>query len=108
MDLKVGNLVMLSVQPRYKLDRQFKGPFVIESLTETNAVIQVKGDKKAEPWNVSRQRLSKCSELLAGTEPWLGQSGKLRKRRVVKKKEPCGSVTIGTRTSYSENDQERT
>ena len=104
VDLKVGDLVMLSVQPRYKLDRRFKGPFVIESLTETNAVIQVKGDKKAEPWNVSRQRLSKCSELLAGTEPWLGQSGKLRKRRVVKKKEPPvvvspleqGQVTVKT------------
>ena len=28
----------------------------------------------------------KCSELLADTEPWLGQFGKLRKRRVLTKK----------------------
>ena len=84
--LKVGDLVMLSVQPKYKLDQRFKGPFVIESLTETNAVVRVKGDKSSEPWNVSRQRLSKCSELLAEAEPWLGQSGKLRKRHVIKKK----------------------
>ena len=55
VDLMVGNLVMLSVQPRYKLDRRFKGPFVFESLTKTNAVIRVKGDKSSEPWNVSRQ-----------------------------------------------------
>ena len=61
---------------------------MIESLTETNAVIRVKGDKNGEPWNVSRQRLSKCSEQLAKTEPWLGQSGKLRKRRVVRKQKP--------------------
>ena len=40
-----------------------KGPFVVESLTETNAVIRVKGDKSSEPWNVSRQRLSKCSDF---------------------------------------------
>ena len=59
---------------------------MIESLTETNAVIRVKGDKSSETWNVSRQRLSKCSELLAEAEPWLGQSGKLRKRHVIKRK----------------------
>ena len=33
-----------------------------------------------------RDRLSKCSELLADTEPWLRQSGRLRKRRVLMKK----------------------
>ena len=55
MDLKVGDLVMLSTQPRFKLDRQFKGPFVIESLTATNAVIRVKGDKNGEPWNIPQR-----------------------------------------------------
>ena len=104
--LKVGDLVMLSAQPKFKLDRRFKGPFVIESLTGTNAIIRVKGDKQSEPWNVSRQRLSKCSESLADHEPWLGQSGKLRKRRVVKKGQPVeespekqeqGTVTTITR-----------
>ena len=59
---------------------------MVESLTETNGVIRVQGDKSSEPWNVSQQRLSKCSELLADTEPWLGQSGKLRKRHVLTKK----------------------
>ena len=90
--LKVGDLVMLSVQPKFKLDRRFKGPFVIESLTATNAIIRVKGDSHSEPWNVSRQRLSKCSESLAVHEPWIGQSGKLRKHRVVKKKLPVKEV----------------
>ena len=87
VDLKVGDLVMLSVQPKFKLDRRFKGPFVIESLTDTNAVIRVKGDEKGEPWNVSRQQLSNCNESLADQEPWLGGSGKLRKRRIVKKRQ---------------------
>ena len=60
---------MLSVQPKFKPDHRFKGPFVIESLTGTNAIIRVKGDNQSEPWNVSRQRLSKCSESLADHEP---------------------------------------
>ena len=90
--LKVGDLVMLSVEPKFKLDHRFKGPFVIESLTATNAIIRVKGDSHSEPWNVSRQRLSKCSESLTVHEPWLGQSGKLRKCHVVKKKLPVKEV----------------
>ena len=39
--------------------------------------------KKGEPWNVLRQRLSKCNGSLADQEPWLGGSGKLIKRGVV-------------------------
>ena len=70
--LKVGDLVMLSVQPKFKLDSHFKGPFVTESLTGTNTIIRVKRDNQSEPWNVSLQRLSKCNESLADHEPWLG------------------------------------
>ena len=58
----------------------------------TNVIIRVKGDNQSEPWNVSRQRLSKCSESLADHEPWLGQSGKLRKRCVMKNKLPVKEV----------------
>ena len=35
---------MLKVQPRFKLDHCYKGPFTVESLTATNAVIKVRGD----------------------------------------------------------------
>ena len=87
-DLKVGDLVMLKVQPKFKLDKQFQGPFVIVSLTNTNAVIQVKGDEDGETMIVSRQRLSKCSVQMAKARPWLGQSGKLRKTRTVRKPKP--------------------
>ena len=83
--LSVGDLVMLKVQPKYKLDRRYKGPFVIKSLTDTNAVIQSRGDPDSEELNISRQRLSKCGGAMSNATPWLGQSGKLRKRRVVKK-----------------------
>ena len=36
-ELQIGDLVMLKVQPRFKLDRSYKGPFTIQSLTSTNA-----------------------------------------------------------------------
>ena len=53
--LKVGDLVMLKTEPRFRLDRSYKGPFKIKSLTCTNAVIQLKDDTNAEELNVSRQ-----------------------------------------------------
>ena len=83
-DLVVGDLVMLKVQPRFKLDRSYKGPFRIESLTSTNAMIQLVNDSSAEPWNVSRQRLSKCKPEMEQSKPWIGHSNKLRKRRKLK------------------------
>ena len=73
-DFKVGDLVMFKVQPKYK---HFQGPFVIVSLTATNAVIKVQGDKAGKSMNVSRQRLSKRNQQLGNARPWLGQSGKV-------------------------------
>ena len=37
--LKAGDLVMLKVRLKFKLDRKYKGLFVIKSITNTNAVI---------------------------------------------------------------------
>ena len=76
---------MFKVQPKFKLDRymQFQGPFIILSLTSTNAI--AKDDKNGETIILSRQRLSKCGVRMTKATPWLGQSGKLRKRRTVRK-----------------------
>jgi len=46
--LKVSDKVMLSVQPKFRLDCHFKGPFMIESLTETNTVIHANGERDGE------------------------------------------------------------
>ena len=51
---------MMKTEPRFRLDRSYKGPFVIRSLSSTNADIQLKDDTTAELLNVSRQRLSLC------------------------------------------------
>ena len=65
MKLKVGDLVMLKTEPRFRLDRSYKRPFVIRSLNSTNADIQLKDDPTAEIINISRQRLSLCSPNMA-------------------------------------------
>ena len=39
VELQVADLVMLKTEPRFKLDRSVKGPFVVKSLTATNGMI---------------------------------------------------------------------
>ena len=84
VELQIGDLVMLKTERRFKLDRSFKGPFVVKSLTSTNAVIQLKDDDTAELLNVSRQRLSRCGPAMAAAIPWVGHCTKLRRRRRVR------------------------
>ena len=78
-DLQVGNLVLLKVQPHFKLDSSYKESFTVQSLTSMNTVIKLVGDKSAEPWNISRQRLSKCHPGMEQViELWVGYTNKLR------------------------------
>ena len=83
--LNVGNLVMLKTAPRFRLDRSYKGPFRIKSLTSTN---------------VSRQRLSLCKAEMSNATPWARHSGRLRKRRQVR----CNSK-INNLEVTDQNDQ---
>ena len=78
--LREGDPCMLKVEPRFRLDRSYKGPFRIQSLTTTNAIIRPMSDCNGEPINVSRQWLSKCSPLITEGNPWLGHGGKWRRR----------------------------
>ena len=87
-DLKIGDLVMLKTQSRFRLDRSFKGPFVVQSVTSTNAVIKAKDIEDAEEINVSRQRLSICSDEMKHSTPWIGHGNRLRKRRRIRKRKP--------------------
>ena len=84
VELQVGDLVMLKTEPRFKLDRSFKGPFVVKSLTTTNGMIKLKDDDTAELLNVSRQRLSRCEPAMSAAIPWVGHCNKLRKRRRIR------------------------
>ena len=79
--LEGGGLCMLKVEPCFRLDRSYRDPFRIQSLTTTDAVITPVNNCNVEPISVSRQRLLRVSSLVDGGKPWLGHSGKLRRRR---------------------------
>ena len=79
---------MLKTQSRFCLDCSFKGPFVVQSVTSTNAVIRAKDIVVAEEINVSRQRLSICSDEMKHSTPWIGHGNRLRKRREIRKRKP--------------------
>ena len=38
--ISTGELVMLKVDPKFKLDRQFRGPYCVHNVTETCAYVQ--------------------------------------------------------------------
>ena len=69
---------MLKVEPRFKLDRPYKGPYRVKKVTPTNVFIQQINDPSSEVLDVSIQRVSKCSTNLETAAPWLGHSGKSR------------------------------
>ena len=103
-ELKVGDIAMLKVQPRYKLHHCYKGPFTVESLTATNAVIKVRGDSSAELWNVSRQCLSKCHPGMEQLKPWIGPTNKLRCRRQIKRLRNSEEEGLGQ--NHSDSNQQ--
>jgi len=64
---------MLKVEPHFKLDRTFRGPYCVGGVTSTNVAVN---DPTAESWNVSIQRVSRCNEALLAASPWYGHGGK--------------------------------
>jgi len=51
--LQIGELVMLKVEPKFPLDRNYRGQYKIKPLTPTNIVIAPKDDNNGEKINVS-------------------------------------------------------
>ena len=82
--IKVGDLVMLKVDAKFKLDRSFRGPYRVHNVTSTCACIQPINSPDKEKIFVSLQRLSRCnSARVENAKPWLGH-GRTRKRRQVR------------------------
>ena len=87
--------------PRFKLNHCYKGPFTVESLTTTNTVIKVRGDNSVEPWNVSRQCLSKCHPGMEQVKPWNAPTNKLRRCRRIKRLRNSEEKGLGQNDSDS-------
>ena len=58
--IKEGDLVMLKVEPRFKLDRTFRGPYRVYTVTATCAHIRPVNKPEDDLITVSLQRLSRC------------------------------------------------
>ena len=64
---------MLKVETRFKLDRAFRGPYRVQSTTQTNinAIVRPVSDPTVEEVYVSLQRLSKCHNGHLDVTPWM-------------------------------------
>ena len=82
-------MIMLKVEPRFKFDQPYKGPYRIKEITPanvfipykvkevtpTNVFIQQINDPSSDVLDVSIQRVSRCSNNLETATHWLGNSG---------------------------------
>ena len=84
--LLAGDIVMLKVEPRFKLDRSHRGPYRVQGVTPTNVFIRPVNDPNGEILDVSIQRVSKCSEMLSSAVPWMGHTNRQRRHHQIKKK----------------------
>ena len=56
----------------------------MQSVTSTNAVIKAKDIEDAKEINVSRQRLSICSDEMKHSTPWIGHGNRVKEDRFVR------------------------
>ena len=76
-DIKIqeGDLVMLKVEPRFKLDHPFRGPYRVHRVTSTCAHIKLINQPDGELITVSLQRLSRCwNQDIRNIAPWIGHT----------------------------------
>lgn len=107
--IKEGDLVMLKVEPRFKLDRSFRGPYCVYTITDTCEHIRPINKPSDDLITVSLQRLSRCcSEQLGAAKPWMGH-GKTRKRRELRRnKQTDGSQLMESSVSGSTEQSTQT
>jgi len=87
--ITVGDLVMLKVEPRFKLDHTFRRPYRVIGLTSTFAIIVPINTPDSEVINVALQRLSRCKgEHLGTVQPWMGHGRTHKRRQLRKNKKP--------------------
>jgi len=94
-----ADLVMLKVEPRFKIDHTFRGPYHVTGVTSTCATIVPINTPDGEVINVSLQRLSRCKgERLSTAQPWMGH-GRMHKRRQLRRnKKPQVDQKQGSKT----------
>ena len=110
--IEVGDTVIIKVQPKFKLDRTFHGPFRVYEVTGTNAKVKPVTNPEVESRTISLQHVSKCKGSFPTNQSWLGHNiTRPRKRRTIRKRSPrrptsnhpdssVQTVSPGYRTRY--------
>ena len=95
--IEVDDLVMLKVEPTFKLDRTFHGLYRVHNVTFTCTGIQPINSTNEETVFVLLQRLS-CyhGSLLENIKLWLGHGKKRRHHRVLSRADANEPVRKGT------------
>ena len=92
---------MLKVDPKFKFDRSYRGPYCVHGVTATSVRIQPINKPDEEVICVSLQRLSRCTGVsLDSVRPWLGHR-KVRRRRKLRRR------TVPTNQSMAEEQDQQ-
>ena len=93
--IELGDLVMLKVEPTFKLGRTFRGPYRVHNVMSTCAGIQPINSPNKEAIFVSMQCLSRCHALMIeNIKPWLGHGKKRRHGRVQPRADANEPLTV--------------
>ena len=77
----------IKVQPKFKLDHTYHGPYRVYEATSTNVKVKPVTTPDAEAITISLQQVSKCKGNFLANQFWYGHSvTRPRKRRTVKKR----------------------
>ena len=85
--VEAGDTVFVKVQPKFKLDRTYHGPYRVYEATSTNVKVKPVTTPDVEAITISLQQVSKCKGNFLANQFWYGHSvTRPRKRRTVKKR----------------------
>ena len=94
--IKARDTVFVKVQPKFKLDRNYHGPYRVYEATDTNVKVKPVSSPDAESKTISLQQVSKCKGSFLANQFWCGHNiTNPRKQRKVRKKQNARSRVSG-------------
>ena len=89
VSIEVGDTVVVKTQPKFKLDRNFHGPFRVYEVTGSNVKVKSVTNPDVESRTISIQHVSKYKGSFPINQSWLGHNiTKPRRWRKVRKRNP--------------------
>ena len=100
VSIEVGGTVFVKVQPKFKLDHNFHGPFRVYKVTGNNAKVKLTTNPDVESRTLSLQQISKCRGSFSTNQSWLSHNITKPRRCITDRKRiskyPTSNVNPGT------------